>query len=108
MDNLPIRPHFKSYGRSQRTREKAIAFNRMAQRVADHVHRLILADESKIQVYSYFEIAQPLGLDVADVRAAIGRGGFNGITFGVNEAERQALAALLETSRNAAIGTTRS
>jgi hypothetical protein len=42
------------------------------------------------------------------VRAAIGRGGFNGITFGVNEAERQALAALLETSRNAAIGTTRS
>lgn len=91
MPDLPIQPHFKSYGRSARTREKAIEFNRMAQRVADHVHALILATPRDVQVYSYFSIAQPLGLEVEQVRAAIGRGGFNGITFGVDAADREAI-----------------
>jgi len=95
MPQLPIQPHFKSYGRSERTREKAIEFNRMAQRVADYVHEQILATARDVQVYSYFSIAQPLGLEVEQVRAAIGRGGFNGITFGVDAADREAIEAHL-------------
>jgi hypothetical protein len=99
MPDLPIRPHFKGYGRTERGYQKALEFNRMAQRVADHVHSLILQNPAPVQMYAYFEIARPLGLEIADVRRAISRGGGNGITFGVDAADREALAIDLQSSK---------
>jgi hypothetical protein len=42
-----------------------------------------------------FRIAQPFGLEVEDVRAAIGTGGYNGITFRVDAGDRELLRASL-------------
>lgn len=96
MPGLPIQPHFKGYGRSERTHERAAAFNHMAQRVADHIHKLILEDPASMQVYSFGQIALTLGLDVDDVRAAISGGGYNGISFGVDAADRDLLRGLVK------------
>ena len=46
MAELPIRPHFKRRGRTSHTIEKANAFNKMAQRIGDYLHTLILEDRA--------------------------------------------------------------
>jgi len=98
MPDLPIRPHFKSHGRTVRARDEAIEFNRMAQRVANHVHALILTTPQKVQFFTYDNIARPLGLQAEQVRAAIGRGDYNGISFAVDPLDREALACLIDVS----------
>ena len=95
MAELPIRPHFKRRGRTSRTIEKAHAFNKMAQRIGDYLHTLILEDRARVQHYSYSEIARALGLEPQQVEAAIGDGNYTGVTFFVEPAHRSVIASRL-------------
>jgi|GEM_PF-2408242 len=93
MANIPLTPHLKNYrGSKEALRRKTAAFNAMAHRVADHVNTLMANNPSEIQQYHFYEIAHDLGLSVDDVRSAISDGGYNGITLGVRDEGRQALA----------------
>ena len=90
MAELPIRPHFKRRGRTSRTVEKAHAFNKMAQRIGDYLHVVLL------QHYSYSEIGRALGLEPQQVEAAIGDGNYTGVTFFVEPAHRHVIAFQLK------------
>ena len=103
MAELPIRPHFKRRGRTSRTIEKAHAFNKMAQRIGDYLHTLILGDRARVQHYSYSEIGRALGLEPHQVEAAIGDGNYTGVTFFVEPAHRSVIASRL-TPKNPASG----
>ena len=96
MAELPIRPHFKRRGRTSRTIEKAHAFNKMAQRIGDYLHTLILEDRARVQHYSYAEIGRALGLEPQEVEAAIGDGNYTGVTFFVDPAHRNVIASHLK------------
>jgi hypothetical protein len=63
----------------------------MAVRIADRLHEIVLADQGDKQMHTYFDIGRPLGLDPDQVRAAIGQGGYNGISFSVTAEDREAL-----------------
>lgn len=67
----------------------------MAQQIADHLNRKIAKNPAEIQQYMFASIANELGMPVDVVRSAISDGGHNGITLGVREDERQALARYL-------------
>ena len=95
MAKLPIRPHFKRRGRTSRTVEKAHAFNKMAQRIGDYLHALILEDRARVQHYSYSEIGRALGLEPHQVEAAIGDGNYTGVTFFVEPKHRDVIASRL-------------
>jgi hypothetical protein len=43
-------------------------------------------------MYTFDSIARNLGLTVDEVRSALPEGGYNGISFGVREEDRRALA----------------
>ena len=95
MPQLPVQPRFKSYlGSKENLRRKAAEHNAMAQRVADYVNSLAANNPNEIQQYTFSTIARDLGFTTDQVRSAIGDGGYNGITFGVRKAEREALAAI--------------
>ena len=96
MAELPIRPHFKRRGRTSRTVEKAHAFNKMAKRIGDYLHTLILEDRARVQHYSYSEIGRALGLEPRQVEAAIGDGNYTGVTFFVDPAHRNVIASHLK------------
>ena len=84
--------HIRSYrGSKENLRRRNIAFNSMARRVAVHLNTLIANNPRPIQVYSFARLAQDLGLTTDEVRSAISNGGYNGITFGVNDEDRKAL-----------------
>ncbi len=93
MSLAPIVPHFRHYrGSKENVRRKADRFNATAQRVADHVNKLIANDPREIQVYMFGTIAIDLGVSVDDVREAISDGGFNGITIRVTDDDRRKLS----------------
>lgn len=93
MPLLPLTPDFKVYrGSKENLRRKATEYNAIAQRVADHVNTLVANNPDEIQQYMFASIARDLRLTIDQVRSAIPDGGYNGITFSVLEAERQALA----------------
>jgi hypothetical protein len=93
MSRLPVTPKFKLYrGSKEKLRRQAAAHNAMAQRVADHVNTLAANNPDEVQQYLFATIADDLGLTTDQVRSAISTGGHNGITFGVRDAERAALA----------------
>jgi hypothetical protein len=96
MAELPIRPHFKRRGRTFRTVQKVHAFNKMAQRIGDYLHKLILEDRARVQHYSYSEIGRALGLEPQQVEAAIGDGHYTGVTFFVEPAHRNLIASQLK------------
>src|SRR5882724_9736736 len=98
MAELPIRPHFKRRGRTSRTVERAHAFNKMAQRVADYLHKLILVDRARVQHYSYSEIGRALRLEPQQIEAAIGDGNYTGVTFFVDPADRNMIASIAKRS----------
>jgi hypothetical protein len=92
MSKLPVMPHLKVYrGSKENLRRKAAQHNAIAQRVADHINALVANNPREIQQYMFATIARDLGLKTDQVRSAIYDGGYNGITFGVREAEREAL-----------------
>jgi hypothetical protein len=96
MAELPIRPHFKRRGRTSRTVQKVHAFNKMAQRIGDYLHKLILEDRARVQHYSYSEIGRALGLEPQQVEAAIGDGHYTGVTLFVEPAHRNLIASQLK------------
>jgi hypothetical protein len=93
MGALPLRPNLKFYRGSKRhLQRKNAEYNAMAERVADYVNALIANNPNEIQQYLFGTIASDLGLTVDQVRSAISDGGYNGITVGVREDARRALA----------------
>jgi hypothetical protein len=96
MAELPIRPHFMRRGRTSRTVEKAHAFNKMAKRIGDYLHTLILEDRARVQHYSYSEIGRALGIEPQQVEAAIGDGNYTGVRFLVDPAHRNVIASQLK------------
>jgi hypothetical protein len=99
MSHLPLTPHFKTYrGSKEALRRKASEYNRMAQRVADHVSALIANNPDETQMYLFYSIAYDLGLTEDQVRSAISDGGYDGITIGVREDDRQMLARYKKTT----------
>jgi hypothetical protein len=103
MAELPIRPHFKRRGRTSRTVQKADAFNKMAQRIGDYLHTLILEDRARVQHYSYAEIGRALGLEPQEVEAAIGDGNYTGVTFFVDAAHRNVIASQLKPAADGVV-----
>lgn len=88
MIKLPLHPRLKG---STATNAE---FNRQAQRIIDHLHRLIAANPNETQQYEYADLARDLGLSVDVVGAAIAYGGNNGITVTVSDHDRKKLARL--------------
>lgn len=99
MTALPLQPRLKSYrGAKEQLQRRTTDFNRMAQRVVDHVNTLIANDPREVQMYIFANIAIDLGLTTDEVRSAIYHGGYNGITVGVTDEDRIALARYKSTS----------
>ncbi|WOH68668.1 hypothetical protein [Bradyrhizobium sp. BWA-3-5] len=93
MTKLPLEPRLDSYrGSKENLQRKAAEHNAMARRVVDHLNTLIANDPADMQQYLYHEIARDLGLTVEDVASVVMYGGHNGITVGVSEDGRRALA----------------
>lgn len=90
---LPLQPRLSDYrGSDPKKRRKADEHNAMAQRVVDHLNALIANDPAPMQQYFWHGIARDLGLTADDVESAVMHGGHNGITIGVTEDGRQAVA----------------
>ncbi|KYK44902.1 hypothetical protein A1D31_11840 [Bradyrhizobium liaoningense] len=90
---LPLQPRLKDYrGADPKKRRKVADHNAVAQRVVEHLNTLIANDQAAMQEYLWHEVARDLGLAVEDVEAAVMHGGHNGITVGVTEEERRAIA----------------
>jgi hypothetical protein len=79
-------------GSKENLRRKATEHNAIARRVVDHLNTLIANDPGDQQNYLYYEIAHELGLTVEEVKSVVMYGGHNGITVGVDDAGRRALA----------------
>jgi hypothetical protein len=95
----PLRAHLKHYrGAKPDLRRKVNEHNRQAERVADHINRLIANNPAEIQQYYFRNIAIDLGIPFEVVRSAISTGGANGITLGVRPTDRPALAAFVDPS----------
>lgn len=94
MSIFPLRAHQKVYrGAKEKLRREAAEVNAKRHRITEYVNSLAANDPREIQQYSFASIARELGVTDDDVRGAIGDGGYNGITFGVRDAEREALAS---------------
>jgi hypothetical protein len=101
MANFPLRPHYKTYRGSKETiRRRVDDFNGKALRIAEHVNRLVANNPDKVQVYGFAFIAIDLGYSTDEVRSAISNGGYNGITFGVDEFDREALQRYVEPGKS--------
>lgn len=93
MTDLPLQPRLDDYrGSKENLRRKVAEHNAMAQRVVDHLNTLIANDPRDLQQYIYADIAHDLRLSTDEVQSAVMYGGHNGITVGVTEEDRQALA----------------
>ncbi|TCU75308.1 hypothetical protein EDE08_103528 [Bradyrhizobium sp. R2.2-H] len=91
---LPLQPRLSDYrGSDPKKRRKADEHNAMAQRVVDHINTLIANDQAAMQQYLWYSVARDLKLTVEQVESAVMYGGHNGITVGVSEEGRRALAA---------------
>ncbi|WP_027555094.1 hypothetical protein [Bradyrhizobium sp. Cp5.3] len=91
---LPLQPKLDPYrGSKDRLRRKAAEHNAMATRVVYHLNRLIADNPNDQQQYLWYEVARALGLTVEEVGSAVMYGGHNGITVGVTEEGRRALAS---------------
>lgn len=89
---LPISPKLDSYrGGDARKKRRRDEWNALANRIADHLNRRIATDPAERQQYLFHEIAGRVGCAVDDVRRAIGDGGWNGITIGVTDRDREML-----------------
>ncbi|MHC2276364.1 hypothetical protein ACVME8_002975 [Bradyrhizobium diazoefficiens] len=90
---LPLRPRLKNYrGSDPKKLGRVIERNKMAERVVEYVHRLIANNSADLQPYLYADIGRDLELSADHVEASIMYGGHNGITIGVTEQDRFALA----------------
>lgn len=93
MSIFPIEPQLEVYrGSKENLRRRANEKNAIRHRVAEHVNRLAANNPDECQQYTFATIARELGVPVDEVRAALGDGGYNGITFGVRGPDREALA----------------
>jgi len=93
MTVLPLQPRLDPYrGSNETRRRKAAEKNALARRVVDYLNTLIANNDADIQQYLYCDIAHDLSLDVEDVIPAVKYGGDNGITVGVTEEGRRAIA----------------
>ncbi|MBZ9925017.1 hypothetical protein [Mesorhizobium sp. BR1-1-4] len=93
MPILPLVPHVSRYRGGKRDLQlKNAQANALAQRVAEHVNKLIADDPRELQQYFFANIARDLGVSVEVVRGAISDGGHNGITIRIDAEDRIALA----------------
>ncbi len=93
MAALPLTAQFKSYrGSKENLRRKSVQDAFVAQRIATYVNGLVANNPDETQQYIFASIAHDLGVTTEEVRSAISDGGYNGITFGVREENRRALA----------------
>jgi|SRR5947209_5025833 len=94
MTTFPIRAHRKSYRGSKADLQRMAAdYNAKANRVAEHLNTLAANNPAEIQQYMFADLARDLGFTTEEVRSAISDGGYNGITLGVREEGRRALAS---------------
>lgn len=88
---FPIRPSYDTYrGSKISLQRKAANFNDTANKIADHLNKLIANNPDDVQQYLFGYIASDLGLDVDTVRKVL-PGGYNGITLRVSAEDRRAL-----------------
>ncbi|MCC8944199.1 hypothetical protein H8A97_03555 [Bradyrhizobium sp. Arg62] len=91
---LPLQPRLDPYrGSKDNLRRKKVQHNAMARRVVDHLNTLIANNPADRQQYLYYYVARDLGLTAEEVESAVMYGGHNGITVGVTEEGRRALAS---------------
>jgi hypothetical protein len=90
---LPLAAQFDIYRGSKeyllrKSAEKAL----VAERIATYVNGLVANNPDEKQMYTFASIARNLGVTSEEVRSALPDGGYNGISFGVREEDRRALA----------------
>ena len=90
--DLPLTPRLKQYsGNDPEKRRKAAERNAMAQRVVDHLNRLIAANPSETQSYAWAFVARDLKLTAEQVESSVAYGGNNGITIKIGPEDRPGL-----------------
>lgn len=98
MSIFPLQGRYKPYrGAKENLRRKMLDEAATAHRIAEHVNKLVANNPDEIQQYMYASIARDLGVTTEEVRRAIPHGGYNGVTFGVRDLEREALKGYLKT-----------
>ena len=96
----PLYPRINRYsGKDLTKRRKAIEHNAMAERVVDHLNRLIANDPAETQGYIWGFVAHDLKLTLDQVTSAVVDGGSNGITLEVRPEDRAGLRALQKLKR---------
>lgn len=92
MAQIPIRPRLNDYrGTKPELQRKAANQNAVAWAIANCINRRMAVNPAEVQQYLFAEVGWEVGATAAEVRAAIGDGGSNGITVGVRGDARRAL-----------------
>lgn len=92
MSQVPLVPRLKTYrGSKPDLRRKCAEQNARAQRIVDHINRLIANDPAEMQQYLWGFVALDLGVTPEQVGDAVTGGGHNGISIRVTDADRAAL-----------------
>lgn len=86
MARIPLQARIKNVtGSTDRARRKVIDDNALAERVIEHLHRLIARNPEQEQQYLWADIARELSLSSDEVGQAVMYGGHHGIRVVVTE-----------------------
>lgn len=90
MARLPLQARLKNVPRSndERARRKIIDRNATAERVVEHLHRLIAENPENEQVLYWADIARQLSLSADEVAESVMYGGHHGIRVTVSDDDR--------------------
>jgi 16S rRNA C1402 N4-methylase RsmH len=89
---LPSIPRYKRYrGSKPQLQRKNAQEIETAHRIAKEFFRRVADNPLELQVHYFATIAADLGVTTEQVRAAIGGGGYNGITLRIDQTDRREL-----------------
>lgn len=93
MARLPLQARLKNItGSTVRARRKIIDHNAMAERVVEHIHRLIARNPEREQQYFWADIARQSSLSADEVGRAVMYGSHHGIRIVVVDEDQAFLS----------------
>lgn len=94
MARIPLQARLKNVPRSKddRARRKIVDRNATAERVVEHLHRLIARSPAKEQLYYWADVARELSLSADEVGDAVMFGSHHGIRVVVTDEDHAFLS----------------